>query len=700
MEKIAGLIVRHKKAIIIIFAVVTIVCGLLMTLVKVNYNMVDYLPPNAQSTSGLKIMTDEFTQPIPNASVMIRDVSITQALEYKKKLSGINGVAETLWLDDVIDIRQPLEMSDTDTVNQFYKDGNALLSLTITKGMEKDTCEAIQNLIGEGNALTGEAPEIAFMQQSTGTEVFNAMAILLPLVIIILVLATVSWMEPLLYIAAIGISILINMGTNIFLGEISFMTNSVTPILQLACSLDFAIFLLHSFNNNRKKYLDPKEAMRHSIKESIPTITACAATVMFGFLALVFMNFRIGADLGIALAKGIIISFISVMVFLPGLTLALCKFTDKTAHRPLMPGFKNVNKVLSKLFIPVSILVIILIVPCFLGQSKTDFTYGVPVASDSRSGQDSAAIKETFGQSTVAVLLVPRENVVKEEELCRDIESIDHVTSVVSYTTKVGSAIPSEFLEKNITEQFYSDNYARIVIYTDTQQEGEIAFKTVENIQSTAEAYYGDSIYMVGQSVNLYDMKDVVNEDSIIINIIAIIAVFIVLLITFKSGILPVLLLIAIEAAIWINLAIPYFSGTPINYIGYLIVNTVQLGSTVDYAILLTITYMRMRKMMPKKEAISQTLGYTFKPILISAATLASAGFTLYLTSSNPVISVLGMLLGQGTLLSMLLVVCFLPAMLFVFDGAIGKTTFRADFFGKKKTKKNYLEEHNESQIN
>ena len=577
-------------------------------------------------------------------------------------------------------------MGDTDTIKQFYRDGNALFSVTITEGMEKETCEAIRVLIGPGNALAGEAPDIEFMQQAAGAEVLNAMAILLPIFILILILSTTSWIEPILFFGAIGISVIINMGTNAFFGEISFMTNAVTPILQLACTMDYAIFLLHRFVNNRKKYDDAGEAMMHSINESFSIIGASALTTLFGFLALVFMDFRIGADLGLSLAKGVVFSFISVMVFLPALTLCIFKAIDKTKHRELMPDFKNTNKVLSKLFIPVLVLCIILIVPGFLGQSQTNFTYGSPTDPTSRSGQDRTAIEEVFGQSTIAVLLVPRGNVAKEYGLSRDIALLDHITSVVSYATKVGAAIPYDFLDKSITEQFYSENYARIVIYTDLPQEGDLAFKTVESIQSTARAYFNDEFYMVGQSANLRDMKTVVQKDNARITIIAIIAIFLVLLLTFKSATLPFLLLITIKTAIWINLSIPYFSGTSINYIGYLIVNTVQLGCTVDYAILLTVHYMRNRKLMPRKEAISQSLGESFKSILISATTLATAGFTLHLTSSNPVISDLGMLLGRGTLLSMLLVVCFLPALLIIFDKAIDKTTYKAKFFQQKES--------------
>lgn len=681
MSGLANLAVKHKKAILILFIAAAAVCAVLQSFVAVNYNMVDYLPPDAQSTKALEIMQEEFDTDMPNASVMVKGVSIEEALEYKQKLAEVSGVDSVMWLDDVVDLKEPIETADADTVEGYYKNENALYTVTIADGMEQEASEAIRDLIGEGNALAGESPDLATMQQATGAEVGNAMAILLPIIIAILILSSSSWIEPLLFILTIGISILINMGTNIFFGEVSFMTNSVSPILQLAVSLDYAIFLLHSFADNRKKYGDVNEAMCHAIKESASTIAASAATTLFGFLALTFMNFQIGADLGWNLAKGIILSFVTTMVFLPALTLCTFKLIDKTQHRRLMPNFKNVNKVFSKLAIPALILVILIVVPAFLGQGQTGFVYGNSSAAQaSESGRAKEAIQEEFGQSTIMALLVPRGDVSKELKMGEEIEDLDHVTAVVSYANMVGTAFPPEFLGKDVTGQFYSDNYARIVVYTDTPAEGDQAFGVVEEITAVAQSYYGDTVYSVGESANLYDMKNVVQEDNQFVTILAVLAIFFVLLVTFKSGTLPFLLLLTIEAGIWINLAIPYFTGTSINFIGYLVLNTVQLGATVDYAILLTTTYMRKRKIMPQKEAMHQAMGDSFKSILVSAATLATAGFTLYATSSNPAVSDIGLLLGRGTLLSLFMVVCFLPALLKVFDKAIAKTTYKAGF--------------------
>lgn len=682
MDRFSNVIIRNKKAILILFAVAALAGLFLLFFTNINYNLVDYLPSDAQSTAALKIMNGEFVKPMPNASVMVNDVTLVQALEYKQKLAQIDGVTQVIWLDDMMDIKRPLEMGDAGTIEGFYKDGAALFSVTVAKGMEKEACNDILNLIGGDNALTGEAPSLVFIQQTATSTVIKAMAILLPVVVLILILSTKSWLEPLLFLLTIGISIAINMGTNAFLGEISFMTNSISPILQLACSLDYAVFLLHSFQDNRKKYANVEDAMRHAMKESMSTVAASAATTLFGFLALLFMNFGIGADLGINLAKGIIFSFISVMAFLPALILCVYRLIDKTQHKAFLPGFENINKVLSKIAVLAVIIISIVIVPAFLGQGRTGFLYGnETIDPDTRYGRDTVAVEEQFGKSTVMALLVPRGDVAKEQALCKALEQLEHITGVVSYVTNVSALIPPEYLGDDITEQFYSQNYARIIIYTNTPAEGDVAFETVESINEEIKAHYEDGFYTLGQSANLYDMKNIVQKDNVTVNLIAVAAIFVVLLITFRSAILPFLLVLTIEAGIWVNLAIPYFSGTPINFLGYLVLSTVQLGATVDYAILLTNTYLRNRKRMPKREAISVSLGGSFKSILVSALTLSTAGFTLHITSSNSAIADIGLLLGRGTLLSLLMVVCFLPTLLAVFDRPIEKFTFKTAFF-------------------
>jgi predicted RND superfamily exporter protein len=678
-------IIRHRKLVIILFIIITVLCAILQLGVTVNYNLIDYLPREAQSTVALDIMESEFDQGVPNARVMLDGVSIQQALYYKDRLSSIEGVSDVLWLDDVIDLKAPLETADKSTVENYYKDGKALISLTIGEGYEVNAVNEIYDLIGDGNSLSGNAVDRAAVQDLTGRETLKSTIILIPVILIILLISTGSYLEPILFLAAIGISVLINMGTNIFFGNISFITGSVSPILQMAVSLDYAIFLLSSFDQFRKQNEDVKDAMYHAMRRSFPTIAASAATTLFGFLALVFMRFRIGSDLGITLAKGIVLSFISVMVFLPALTLCSYKLIDRTKHKKILPDFQNISRIVVKVRIPALVLVALLIVPSFMAQSKNSFIYGSgELNAESRSGRDTAIINEEFGQSTAMVLLVPRGDVAKEQELGNRLGELPHVTEVVSYAETVGAAVPVEFLDDSVTSRFYSDNYSRIIVYTDTGEEGGEAFSVVEKVQAVTGEYYGGSFYSLGQSAALNDMKNVITKDNLFVNLLAIAAIFLVLLLTFRSVTLPIILLITIETAIWVNLSLPYFTGNSLCYIGFLIINTVQLGATVDYAILLTSHYMTNRKTLSKKYAARKTLGETFRSILISAAILSLAGFTLWYTSTNQIVSELGLLLGRGTIMSMLMVICFLPAALVLFDKVIEKTTLKSDFFKEK----------------
>lgn len=678
MNRFSHAVIKYKKSILTVFLIVALLSGILSTLVSVNYDMVDYLPKDAQSTIAIKIMENEFGGEMPNARVMLEGVSMQEALEYKEKITSIAGVTSITWLDDIIGLDSlktiPLEFLDTSIIKNYYKDNHALMSLSIESGKEKSAVNAIYELIGENNAAAGEAVSTAETQAMSVSEVLNAMAILLPIIILILIISTTSWIEPLLFLFTIGVAIIINMGTNIIFGEISFITKTVSPVLQLAVSLDYAIFLLHSFNDYRLTN-EPEKAMILAMKQALPTVAASAATTITGFAALIFMRFGIGADLGLNLLKGIVFSFIAVIVFLPVFTLICYKAIDKTKHRKLMPDFKKAGNWLMKVRIPFLIIALAVVIPSFLAQSNTQFMYGMgSVTSTSRVGSDTLYIEEKFGNENALVLLVPKENVGKESELSEALSKIPHVTSVVSFVTAVGAEIPPEFVPKEAAEQFYSDQYTRIILYTDTAEEGAETFDTVQNVIDTAAMHY-DTHYLTGQSATLYDMRNVVSVDTGRINLVAVIGIFIVLLITFRSLSLPLFLIFAIETAIWINLSFPYFTGQPISFIGYLILSTVQLGATVDYAILFTNAYLRNRQTLPTKDAMRVTIEDNLVAILISAIILATAGFTLAFTTSNPIIGELGTLLGRGTLLSLIMVACVLPALLVLFDRVIRNTT-------------------------
>ena len=677
MNKISDSVLKYKKTVVLFFLILIAGCAVLAAFVPANYKLASYLPADAESTKALETMSKEFAGELPNARVAVFDVSLTEALEYKNEIKKTEGVESITWLDDVADLTVPLETMDKATLETYYKDNAALFSVAIKEGTEAKTVSRIRELVSDKGAVSGEAAVNANTQEMSVGESIKAFACLLPLILIILIISTSSWIEPFLFLIAIGAAVVINMGTNIFLGEISFITQSISPILQLAVSLDYAIFLLRAFSEYRQTH-EPAEAMRLARKRAFPSIAASALTTLLGFLALCFMRFEIGSDLGINLVKGVLISFISVMVFLPALTLCCIKLLDKTKHKEIKPKLNNISKFIVKLRIPIIIIVLALIIPAFIFQGKNSFTYGMgALEPNSRAGRDEAKIIETFGRSVPTVVLVPKGDTGRENELCEKFSQLENVTSVVSYTTAVGAEIPPDFLDTETVENFYSENYSRIILYADTETEGEEAFTLVENIRTTAAEYYGDNALTLGESVSLYDIKDVVNADSTFINILAIVLIGLVVLITFKSISLPIILLLTIEGAVWINLAITYFSGSALCYIGFLVISTVQLGATVDYAILFTDNYLRYRKELKPKEAAAKTLDHSMPAILISAAILSLAGFIVGLISSNDVVSQLGYLLGSGALLSAVSVLLFLPSISSVTDKIIRFTSLK-----------------------
>ncbi|MBD8069571.1 efflux RND transporter permease subunit [Bacillus sp. PS06] len=685
MINIASRIIKHKKAVLIAFALATVISIVAQFFVSVNYNMVDYLPDDAQSTQAIEIMEQEFSGAVPNTRVMVTDVTLQEALVFKEKLLAIDGVSDVMWLDDVVDLKTPLEVADNETVEGYYKDGNALFLISVRTGDEVPITDAIYDLIGEDGAIAGEAINTASSQKMAGTESMYAAILLVPIIIFILVISTTSWVEPLFFLTAIGVSVLINLGTNIFMGEVSFVTQSVAPILQLAVSLDYAVFLLHSFSDYRKKTNNPEEAMQLAMRKSFPAITASAATTFFGFIALTFMNFEIGSDLGVNLVKGIVLSFISVMVFLPALTLYFYKWMDKTQHKSFIPSFEGIGNKVLKFKIPSLLLIAAIIVPAFLAQNNTEFTYGLGEQPEStRAGSDFKLIEAAFGETTPIVVLVPKGDVAKESGLVAELEELDYVTSVVAYVNTVDAVIPPEYLDESISSEFYSENYSRIVINTNQGTEGDIPFKIVENVENITADYYGNQALSLGESVTLYDIKNTVTKDNIVVNVLTVVTIAIVLLVSFKSISIPLLLLVTIQSAVWINLSIPYFTNTPLVFVGYLIISTVQLAATVDYAILLTESYNHHRQEMSARKAIAKTLDEKTFSISISAAILSSVGFILWITSSNPIVASIGLLLGRGALLAFVMVVILLPAMLVVFDKFIKKTTYKSNFYEEK----------------
>ena len=542
MKKFYNWIVSHPRLVITVFVIASLVCAVCKGFVRVDYDMNDYLPEDSASTVALDLMEQEFGGGVPNARVMVENVTIPEALEYKARIEAVQGVTEVTWLDDAATASTIKEISRISTIAIIF-------------------------------------------------------------VILVLILTTESWFEPVVVMIGLGV--------------------------------------------------------------------ASGLTTVIGFLALCLMRFRIGPDLGRALAKGIAISLITVFTFMPCLILATYKWLDKLQHIPFVPSFGGFGRFVQKIMLPMLVLFVAVIVPSYLALNANSFYYGASKIFDetTKTGADTARIEEIFGKSDTYVLMVPKQDKATQKQLSDDLHLIPQVSSILSYVDTVGMEIPESNLDQATYAKLCSDRYTRMVISVDAEYEGSDTFRLVEVIRDTAEVYYPGEWYLAGEGISTYDLMDTITKDMTKVNLVAIGAVFLVLLLTLRSVMLPVLLVLSIETAVWINLAIPYFTDATVFYISYLIISSVQLGATVDYAILLTERYKEYRQTRGKKDAITDTLAAVTVSILTSGSVLTVVGFLLGAISSHGVLSQLGYFLGKGTLCSLAIVLFVLPGMLYLFDG-------------------------------
>lgn len=671
MERFFDGVIKHRKLIMIVFGILFVISLFTQSLVAVNYDMNSYLPEDTASTVALDTMEAEFEGGIPNARVIISDVSIPEALEYKEKLLDVEGVTDVTWLDDEVDVKQPMETMDMDVVDNYYKDETALFSVTIEEDETIPAVAAIRELIGDENAMTGSAVSTAIATESTTSEISKIAAFAVLFVLIVLFITTSSWLEPIIVMLGLGVAIVLNAGSNLIFGEISFVTNAAGNVLQLAVSLDYSVFLIHRFEECRREEADAFLAMKNALVKSVSSILSSGLTTVIGFLALIMMRFGIGPDLGLALAKGIAISLIVVFVFMPGLILTTYRWMDKTEHRPFLPSFKKTGKVVQKITIPLAVVFLIVMVPSYLASANNDYYYGSShiFAEGTKLGDDTKAIKETFGKSDTYVVLVPKGDTATEKAMLEELKKLDKVSGTIAFVEQAGPEIPYEYLDEETLSKLESDNYSRMVLSVDVDYEGKETTELIDEVRKIAEKYYGDSYHLAGEGVSTYDLQKTVTADMLKVNLLAIVAVFVVLLLSMRSLVLPVVLVLTIETAIWINLAVYYFAGEPLFYIAYLIISSVQLGATVDYAILFTERYKENREQLGKKETIVETVSNVMASILTSGTVLTVVGFLLGNISTHGILSQLGYLLGRGAIWSMIAVLFVLPGLLYLFDG-------------------------------
>lgn len=679
MERFAAAILHHRRTVLTVFILALLLSALLSTLVRVDYDLSHYLPPTADSTQAIEALRDTFQDSIPDLDMVLPVAGPAEGQRIREELARDPEVRRVRWLNDVADLSVPLEVADPALVETFYKDGLAHYLISLNTADYTATLNRLRQTYGEDSAFGGQAVSLSFAARATSTEIVQVVLFAVPMAFLILLLSTTSWFEPVLFMISAGVGVILNLGTNAFLGKISFITYTVGAVLQLAVSMDYSVFLLNNFGQHRSAGDSVEDAMRKAIAKAFSAIASSAATTFFGFLALVLMQFRIGPDMGFVLAKGIVFSLLSSIFLLPVLVTYTYRIIDRSTHRSLLPGqprLRRWGRAISALTPLVLILVLLTSYPLLRSQQLNSYQYGNSnYAANSREARDQALIEEHFGRSQMLVLMVPSGEMDKEAALAQALQARPEITDVTSYASSVGSTVPEILVPGKDLEQLHRDGVSRYIVTTTLHGESPEVFQSAEELRALVEQYYPGQATWAGEAFSLLDMRDIVQHDNVIVNGVIILTVFLLLVLTFRSLSLPLILVFTIEYAIWCNMATLYFKGTSILYIGYLVISTIQLGATVDYAILLAQNYLDFRQQKSPREAAIEAIALTLPAILPPALILAVTGYALYFISTLSAVQDIGLVLGRGALYSFLSVVLLLPALLRLLDAPIRYST-------------------------
>ena len=688
MERLFRGILRHRRVVIDVFVALTVICACLIPQVKIDANMSDYLPPTAKSSQDLDAMKRIYGNDIANARVYVTGISLPDAKALDKSLKGEKGVISVTWLGDEVDVDQPLETQDADTIADWYDGKGYLFQAVLRSGVKQSQIDRIRALAkavpgAKTVAIDGSAADDAANMATINTDMGKIMTIAVIVVLVVVALNTTSYLHPIVMLLTISVAIVLNMGTNVFRGTISSITQLVASVLQLAVSMDYSIVLLTNFGRAQQRTDDQFEAMVSAMTKSFPVILSSAAVTFFGFLSLGAMQFLIGADMGIALAKGIVCSLFSITLLMPCILYNMRGLVAKTMHKPFFRSFHRMAKVCHAGAVPALVIAAVLAVPALLASQSVSFTYG-SAANMSPTSQvkiDGDVIDKAFGKSQTWAIMVPAEHWGDENALVDDLQKLPTTKSVLSYSTIASSAMPHQLADKSQIKQLFSGGYSRIVLTSRIPDESKQAFDLVKKVRSLCRARYGSTYRLVGNAVSYADIKAVTSVDSTTVKLASILAIGAVLLVMFRSVSIPVILIMAIEVSIWMNEAVPYLMGQTINFVAFLVIDAVQLGAAVDYAIIFTEEYLARRRRMPKADASIQSIEKTAQPIMTSSSILILACLGIYLSVSSPMIQQVGMLIARGALISVILIFFVLPLLFTLLDGLVRVTSHKIGFY-------------------
>ena len=667
-KSIFTFIVRQRKAVIVFYLAVIVLCAYISGFVKVDSDLSHYLPKDSDSTVDLHIMEESFYAQIPNAQFMVRDLSVKEASDLKEKIGQVEGVINVSWLSDLNVMNAPVSILPKSLVEQYYRDGNALFTITFDNEYSMDTMNEIRAMTEKESWFSGNFVNAKVAQATARREVYFTVGLVVIFAAFLLFLILTSFAEVAALIACLMSAVMINAGTNLIFGTISTMTNISSSVLQMGVCVDYSIFLMHRYDYYRRN-ADPETAMIRAMDVSLLSVASSSVTTMIGFAALIFMRYRIGMDMGIVMAKGVAVSLITSFTMLPCVILMLDRLIQKHKHRPLGERADGFAKISMAARYPVMAVFAAAAAISLLSIGKNLFYYGTAhIYKDNNIVvTDRAEIESVFGRENQMVLLVPADRTAAEAKMIKQLKDTDQLKSITSFTELFGPLLPEKMVPEYYRKLLRSESYSRIILNYDLDEESEETFGVIEAIKRTAEDFFPGESHLIGNSVSVHDLKKVISADNIRINLITGSAIFMVLILTLRSLLLPVILTLCIEGSAWITMASFVPEGKPIFYIGYLVVTSILLGCTVDYAILVTSRY-RELKAAGDHDPVRNSVSLSASSVITSALILTSGGVGLWLLSTNQLVAQLGVMLGRGTVTAAAVVLFALPGFLSVYD--------------------------------
>ena len=682
MVKVGKKIVKFRVPILILSIILLIpaVWGYVNT--RINYDVLTYLPEDIETMQGQEIMTNDFG--IGAFSMLMVDgMEDKEIVKLKEKVEKVDGVENVLWYDSLADISVPQSMLPSKLYDEYNTEDGTMMAVFFKDGTSSDeTMKAIteiRKITGEQCFLSGMSAIVEDTKELAEKETPLYVLIAVALSALVLAITMESIFVPVLFLLSIGIAIVYNLGTNVFFGEISYITKALAAVLQLGVTMDYSIFLMHSYQEQQVRYNGDKErAMAHAISQTFSSVIGSSVTTVAGFIALCFMSFTLGKDIGIVMAKGVIFGVLVCVTVLPSMILCCDKLIEKTKHKPLLPDIGRISDKVTKRYVIYVVAFVILLFPAIYGNNHTGVYYNLDesLPKDLPSVIANTKLKEDYNMNTTHMILVDSSVAGSDvKKMSQEIEKVDGVKWVLGLDNLIGSGVPADMLPESVTGMLKNDKYQLLMVNSTYKVATDKVNKQIEQIDKIMDKYDKGAM-LVGEGPLTKDLINITDTDFKRVSAVSIGIVFVIILLLFKSVTIPVILVGVIEFAIFVNMGIPFYTGTKLPFVASIVIGTIQLGATVDYAILMTTRYQRERSRGAGKfDAITTAHKFSAQSIIVSALSFFAATIGVGLYSNIDMISSLCILMARGALISMVVVVLILPSLFMVFDKIIVKTS-------------------------